>query len=150
MNITAIKTNSMDTINKIWFSGKRIYLETESNQEYSRPLEAFPILKEANEKQRENYVIGSDKTDIRWEELDEDIHITSFFKTAEPNYNNTVAKALKQFPQINVSALAKEIGINKSLLAKYIYGIKNPSASRKEEIEKALHTLGERLIAVEL
>ena len=140
----------MNTIKKIWFSGNRIYLETENNEKYSRPLEAFPILKDANEKQRENYSIGNDKTDIRWEELDEDIHINSFFETIEPDHNNTVAKALKQFPQINISALAKEIGINKSLLAKYIYGIKKPSAARKKEIEKALHELGKRLLAVEL
>ena len=150
MNITANKMHSMETIKKIWFSGKRIYLETDSNKEYSRPLEAFPILKEANKGQRENFIIGSDKIDIRWEELDEDIHINSFFENVEPDYNNTVATALKQFPQINISALAKEIGINKSLLAKYIYGIKKPSTERKKKIEKALHALGDRLLAVEL
>ena len=140
----------MRTIKRIWFKENRIYLETESNERFSRDLEAFPVLKDANEEEQENYTIGGDKTDIRWEDLDEDIHINSFLETIEPDHNNTVAIALKQFPTINVSALAKEIGINKSLLAKYIYGIKNPSPSRKKEIKKALHELGERLLAVEL
>jgi len=140
----------METIKKIWFEKNRIYLETNANGTYSRPLEAFPVLKEANEKQRNSYKIGKDKTDIRWKELDEDIHINSFFETAEPYTDNPIANTLKQFPQINISALAKQIGINKSLLAKYIYGIKKPSPTRKKEIEDALHELGEKLLAVEL
>lgn len=123
---------------------------TNNGETYSRPLEAFPVLKEATEKQRMAFKVGKDKTDIRWDELDEDIHINSFFDKTEPDGNNVVAQTLKQFPQINISALAKQIGINKSLLAKYIYGIKKPSEKRKKEIENALHTLGEKLMAVEL
>lgn len=150
MNITVIKLNSMNTIKKIWFKGTRIYMETNKGETYSRPLEAFPILKEATLQQRNDYTIGKDKTDIRWETLDEDIHINSFFDATEPDYDNKIATTLKQFPQINISALANQIGINKSLLAKYIYGIKKPSPARKKEIENALHTLGEKLLAVEL
>lgn len=125
-------------------------METENDETYSRALEAFPVLKDATPQQRNAFKIGKDKTDIRWKELDEDIHINSFFDTIEPDYNNTVAMSLKQFPQINISALANQIGINKSLLAKYIYGIKKPSAARKKEIELALHSLGKKLLEVEL
>ncbi|MGN6802980.1 MAG: DUF2442 domain-containing protein [Ginsengibacter sp.] len=140
----------METIKKIWFEKRRIYMLTNNGETYSRPLEAFPVLREATEKQRMAFKVGKDKTDVRWDELDEDIHINSFFDKTEPDGNNVVAQTLKQFPQINISALAKQIGINKSLLAKYIYGIKKPSEKRKKEIENALHTLGEKLMAVEL
>ena len=140
----------MNKIKKLWFEKNRIYIETTKSDTYSRPLEAFPILKGATEKERLRYKIGKDKTDIRWEELDEDIHIDSFFDVKEPDENNSVGQALKQFPQINISALANQIGINKSLLAKYIYGIKKPSGARKKEIENALHVLGNNLMAVEL
>jgi hypothetical protein len=140
----------MNTIKKIWFKANRIFMETEKGETHSRALEAFPILKDANMQQRNAFKIGKDKMDVRWKELDEDIHINSFFDTTEPDYNNTVAISLKQFPQINISALANQIGINKSLLAKYIYGIKNPSAGRKKEIENALHSLGKKLLEVEL
>ena len=140
----------MNTIKKIWFKGNRIFMETEKGETFSRALEAFPILKDATEQQRNAYKIGKDKMDIRWKELDEDIHINSFFDITEPDYNNTVAMSLKQFPQINISALANQIGINKSLLAKYIYGIKKPSETRKKEIEMALHSLGKKLLEVEL
>ena len=125
-------------------------MEMRKGETYSRAPEAFPILKDATPQQRDSYKIGKDKTDVRWKDLDEDIHINSFFDTTEPDYNNTVAISLKQFPQINISALANQIGINKSLLAKYIYGIKKPSADRKKEIEKALHSLGKKLLEVEL
>ncbi|MGN6603564.1 MAG: DUF2442 domain-containing protein [Ginsengibacter sp.] len=140
----------METIKKIWFEKRRIYMLTNNGETYSRPLEAFPVLKEATEKQRMAFKVGKDKTDVRWDELDEDIHINSFVDKTEPDGNNVVAQTLKQFPQINISALAKQIDINKSLLAKYIYGIKKPSEKRKKEIENALHTLGEKLMAVEL
>jgi hypothetical protein len=140
----------MNKVKKIWFKGNRIFMETEKGETFSRALEAFPILKDATEQQRNTYKIGKDKTDIRWKELDEDIHIKSFFDTTEPDYNNTVAISLKQFPQINISALAKQIGINKSLLAKYNYGIRKPSETRKKEIEMELHSLSKKLLEVEL
>ena len=43
---------------------------------------------------------------------------------------------------------AKYIGINKSLLAKYIYGIKKPSTKRMQEIKQAFHLMGQELIAI--
>ncbi len=121
-------------------------MQTMNIEIFSRPLEAFPILKDASVQQRNAFKIGKDKIDIRWKELDEDIHINSFFDSTEPDYKNTVAESLKQFPQLNISALAIQIGINKSLLAKYIYGIKKPSASRKKEIENTLHILGKKFM----
>ena len=86
--------------------------------------------------------------DIRWEILDEDVHISSFYETAEPNPENEVGNIFRQFPQLNVSEMAKYIGINKSLLAKYIYGIKKPSPERLEQIRYAIHSFGEKLVAV--
>ncbi len=138
----------METIKKIWFADERIYIQTSNEKVYSRPLEAFPRLKDANENDRNQFQIGRFGDDIRWENIDEDIHISSFFETKEPNYANEIARIFSLFPQLNVSEVARSIGINKSLLAKYIYGIKNPSAKRIQEIKKALHQLGKELIAV--
>ena len=53
-----------------------------------------------------------------------------------------------RFPQLNVSEVARSIGINKSLLSKYIYGIKKPSEKRKQEIVSSLHKRGRELIAM--
>jgi hypothetical protein len=140
--------NKMETIEKIWFSGNRIFLKTEQGNTYNRPLEAFPLLKNATKPERENFKIGKFKDDIRWENLDEDIHINSFFLDIEPK-PNPIGEIFLLYPQINVSSFAKQIGINKSLMAKYIYGIKTPSERRKKEIQDGLHELAEKLSCVE-
>ncbi|MEA5127240.1 MAG: DUF2442 domain-containing protein [Proteiniphilum sp.] len=138
----------METIKNIWFADERIYMETSSGDTYSRPLEAFPRLKDGTDKQRSDFRIGKFLDDVRWEELDEDIHINSFFDTAEPDTDNEIAFIFNRFPQLNVSEVARSMGINKSLLAKYIYGIKKPSAERTRQIKATLHRLGRELTAV--
>lgn len=138
----------MKTIEKIWFLENRIFMQTEQGEVFSRPLEAFPILKNATKSERENFKIGKFKDDIRWESLDEDIYIDSFFSDEEPK-QNPIGDFFSGHPQINVSSFAKQIGINKSLMAKYIYGIKTPSKKRKKEIQDGLHELAKNLSCVE-
>jgi hypothetical protein len=138
----------MAKIEKVWFDTNRIYLLTDGGETLSRPLEAFPVLKDASEQERLDFKIGRFGDDIRWELLDEDVHISNFYDTAEPNSDNEVAIIFSKFPQINVSEMAKCIGINKSLLAKYIYGVKKPSAERMQKIKDAFHVMGQELIAV--
>lgn len=138
----------METIKNVWFEDERIYMLSSEDKVYSRPLEAFPILKEATKAEREAYTIEMRGTALRWKKLDEDIHISSFYNTNEPEYSNEIAKIFKRFPQLNVSEVARYVGINKSLLAKYIYGIKKPSDERIMQIKEALHAIGSQLIAV--
>lgn len=138
----------MPTIEKLWFDSERIWIQTDDLQKISRPLEAFPTLKEASNEERMSFKINKLKDSIRWEEIDEDIHISSFFEEEEPDYENEIAIIFKKFPQLNISEVANSIGIHKSLLAKYIYGIKKPSEQRKQEIKNALHDLGKELLAV--
>jgi len=139
---------TMERIINVWFDEGRIFIETSDSKTLSRPLEAFPRLMEATPHQREEVKIGKFGDDLRWEDLDEDIHISSFYETVEPNYNNEVARLFSLFPQLNVSEVARSMGINKSLLAKYIYGITKPSPQRVEQIRKVLNKLGQSLISV--
>lgn len=111
----------------------------------SRPLEAFPTLKDATAEQRNAFEIGFLGDDIRWPELDEDIHIDSFRRNGEPEPDNPIGELFRRFPQLNVSEMAKMMGIHKSLLARYIYGIKKPSDKRREEIFEAVRALGKKL-----
>ena len=138
----------MEKIEKVWFDANRVYVKTDKGEELSRPLEAFPVLKDASAEERMNFRIGRFGDDIRWESLDEDVHISSFYETAEPDPENEVGKIFRRFPQLNVSEMARYIGINKSLLAKYIYGIKRPSVERMRQIRHAMHVMGEELVAV--
>ena len=137
----------MAKIEKVWFDANRVFIMTDKGEQLSRPLEAFPVLKDASEGERKDFRIGKFGDDIRWEKLDEDIHISSFYETAEPNPENEVGRIFRRFPQLNVSEMARYIGINKSLLAKYIYGIKRPSEERMRQIKQAMHTMGEELVA---
>ena len=107
----------MEKIIQVWFEDGRIFIKTDKENTYSRPLEAFPLLLEATPEQRAQYEIGLEGDDLRWDEIDEDIHISSFFEKAEPNTDNVIAKVFERFPQLNVSEVARTIGINKSLLS---------------------------------
>lgn len=138
----------METIKNIWFEDERIYMLSSEDKVYSRPLEAFPVLKEASVEEREKFTIEMRGMALRWKALDEDIHISSFYNQEEPNNINEVATIFMRFPQLNVSEVARSMGINKSLLSKYIYGIKKPSDERLKQIKKTLHTLGNELMAV--
>lgn len=138
----------METIKSVWFESERIYMLSSEDKVYSRPLEAFPLLEDATDAQRAAYKVVLRGEALRWEALDEDIHISSFYEEKEPEYNNEVARIFKRFPQLNVSEVARNLGINKSLLSKYIYGIKRPSDERIAQIKAALHALGQELVAV--
>ena len=138
----------MESIVKLWFAEGRIYILTDQGNTYSRPLEAFPLLLEAAPEQRSKYEIGMEGDDIRWDDIDEDIHISSFFVTAEPDTDNPIAQVFRQFPQLNVSEIARSIGINKSLRSRYIYGIKKPSDQRKEQILSCIRQLGREMSAI--
>ena len=135
----------MEAIAKVWFDQDRIWILTDQGVTLSRPLEAFPLLKEASDEQRVRFTIGIDGDDLRWDELDEDIHISSFHETAEPEPDNVIGNVFRRFPQLNVSEVARSIGINKSLLSRYIYGIKRPSEARTKQILEAIRALGREM-----
>ena len=141
-----ILVNMNERIQEVWFKDERIFMRSSLGNEYSRPLESFPRLKDANSEERNSFTIRLQGEALRWEGIDEDIHISSFFDKDEPKYDNAVGNLFKKFPQLNVSEIAKSIGINKSLLSQYIYGIKTPSEKRMNEIKAALNNLGKELI----
>ena len=143
-----LMSNNMERIIQVWFEDGRIFIKTDKENTYSRPLEAFPLLLEATPEQRAQYEIGLEGDDLRWDEIDEAIHISSFFEKAEPNTDNVIAKVFERFPQLNVSEVARTIGINKSLLSRYIYGIKKPSEKRTEQILQAIRQLGRDMASI--
>lgn len=138
----------MERIVQVWFDEGRLFIKTDHDRTYSRPLEAFPLLMEASPNQRARYEIGAEGDDLRWDDIDEDIHISSFYDTTEPDRNNVVAAIFERFPQLNVSEVARTIGINKSLLSRYIYGIKKPSERRLEQILEAIRQLGREMSSI--
>ena len=138
----------MEKITKVWFDGGRICIATDDGKTYGRPLEYFPILKEATDEQRGAWKINRFGDAIRGEEIDEDIHLSSFYDTEEPDAANVIGDVFRRFPQLNVSEVARTIGIHKSLLSKYIYGSKKPSERRTAEILDTLRQIGRDLAQI--
>ena len=114
----------------------------------SRPLEAYPELEEATTEQRNDYIIVDEGRAIRWESIDLYMHISSFYEKSEPDDNNEVAAMFKRCPWLNVSEVARAININKSLLARYIYGISKPSEQRVAQIKEAFQRFAKKLQTV--
>jgi len=135
----------MEQIKNLWFDADRIYMRSSEGRVLSRPLKAYPELEEASVEQRNDFTIDEDGMAVRWESLDADMHISSFYETSEPNQENEVGQMFKRFPWLNVSEVARYLGINKSLLARYIYGISKPSEQRIQQIRDAFHALGKEL-----
>jgi hypothetical protein len=49
---------------------------------------------------------------------------------------------------INAKALSERIGMNQSLLAQYIKGIKKPSSKQSQRILKGIHEVGRELASI--
>ena len=136
----------MEKIKHIWFDKNRIFMQTLSGKTYSRPLEAYPELMEASTEQRNDYTICDVGEAIRWDAIDADMHISSFLETTEPK-DNEIGALFARYPWLNVSEVARRLNINKSLLARYIYGISKPGKERVQQIKDALHEFGKELLS---
>ena len=128
-------------INKVWFEDGRIYVLTEDAIVKSQPLEAFPTLKDASDSQRLDFYIWDNRQSIRWDSIDEDIHISNFDQPEHVNYNNDVNKLLSSFPWLNLAEFANLIGISKSRLDRYRYGIVSPGNQTMAKIKSGLQKI---------
>ncbi|HEY6913640.1 MAG TPA: DUF2442 domain-containing protein [Paludibacter sp.] len=135
-------------IKRVWVDDVSIYIETRQGQIRSLAIADFRLLRNATPEQLQNFEVG--KFGIHWENLDEDLSFDGFFKENPEEVAPEIASIFNSFPEINLSAIAKRVGINQSLMAKYKCGILKPSPKRLKEIESALHELGSELLAVHL
>ena len=69
-------------IKKICFSNGFIITTTTDGSIFYRRLSAFPRLIRASSSDLLNYKIGKHGDDVRWEALDEDIHISSLINSS--------------------------------------------------------------------
>lgn len=132
------------TLTKIWFECDRIYGETADGRVLWQSLLYYPRLRFANEAQRKAYSLNA--FGIHWDQLDEDISFESFFyPKPEPT---GIARIFLLHPEINVSAFARRIGMQQSLLSAYIRGLKNPSDVQTQHILEELRKLGKELACI--
>lgn len=61
-----------------------------------------------------------------------------------------IGTLFERFPELNIASIARELGINRTLMQHYVSGRKKPSFERMQDIEGYLHRLGEALMAVRI
>ena len=130
-------------VTKIWITDTAIWIKTDDGKEACELLSDYPRLRNASQEQRLEYV--ADDFGIHWEALDEDLSFEGFFSKPEPT---TLYKLFMAHPELNVSALARRMGISQSLMAQYISGKKKPSESRLSMIYETIREVGKELMAV--
>lgn len=135
-------------VRKLWFTTDRIYIETADGTTLWQLLCYYPRLMYASAEERADCELWEDG--IRWDAIDEDISYESFSYEENRQEPTALQKAFLLNPELNVSAVARKMGIRQSLLASYIKGTKRPSAERLAMIEESLHDIGRSLSAVRL
>lgn len=130
----------------VWFEGERIYIKTDDRRTLWQSVLYYQRLRNATEEQRGNYELGA--FGIHWEDIDEDVSYESFeYDDPEPT---GISRLFLTHPEINASAVARRMGIQQSLLAQYIRGLKKPSKEREQAILSTIHEIGQELCALSI
>lgn len=137
-------------IKMVWFEDGHIKIQTDKDEVLSQPLEVFPALLYATSTQRERYYLWDNNRSIRWEELDEDIHISHFYERETVNYDNEVNKLLSLFPWLDMKAFADFIGMHWTKLARFRYGVWTPSTETIAKIKDGIIAIGKEMSAAML
>lgn len=133
----------MEKVEKIWLNDDAVWIRTADGKEACEKFIDYPRLRYATAKQRANY--EADEIGLHWEEIDEDLSFEGFFEKKE---TTMLYKLFMAHPELNVSAIARRIGISQSLMAQYISGKKKPSDARITLILDTIREIGQELIAV--
>ncbi len=72
------------------------------------------------------------------------------YRLSEIKFEYDLKSFFDFYKVINAKALAERIGMNQSLLAQYINGIKKPSAAQTERILKGVQQIGRELSEVRI
>ena len=133
----------MEKIEKIWLTDDAVWIRTIDGKEACEKFNDYPRLRYATKEQRENY--ESDDYGIHWNDIDEDLSFEDFFEKRE---TTLLYKVFMAHPELNVSAIARRLGISQSLMAQYISGKKKASDVRVAMILDTVREIGQELIAV--
>ncbi len=113
-----------------------------TNTGYSAYAEKYPV-----------YTVGNSLEELKTNIIEAlNLHFEKQGKTITEN-ELKITLDLPQFFEfykvINAKALSERIGINQSLLAQYIKGIKKPSPTQTNRILKGVQQVGKELAAIQ-
>ena len=80
---------------------------------------------------------------LRWDEIDEDLSYDSIFEPQAHLLHGTT-----KFKSLNMSEVARRLGIQQSLMAAYMNGSKKPSAEREKLIREEIRKIGQELLEI--
>ena len=96
-------------------------------------------LRKANAAQRSAFKLSFGG--LRWEEIDEDLSYDSIFEPQEHPLRGSA-----KFKPLNMSEVARRLGIQQSLMAAYMNGSKKPSAERERLIREEIRKISRELL----
>lgn len=137
---------TQEQIKKIWLTDNAIFIETISGEVAHEKFADYQNLKNATHEQRQKFTTSA--VGIHWQELDEDLSFSGFF--TPKNKPTEIGQILRGLYGLNISALARRLGISQPLMASYLSGAKTPSPQRKQQIQNELHKFADELKAVRL
>lgn len=133
----------MIDIERIWLTDDAVWIRTKDGREARELFRDFPRLADADKDVLSSFV--TDEYGISWPDLDEDLSYEGFFDARDVN---DLYEFFKSHPELNVSAIARRMGISQSLFAQYISGMKKPSAERFDAILSTIREIGRELMDV--
>ena len=71
--MTTLTINKSIIASDVWFLDQMMYLRLDDGREIAVPIEWFPSLRDASEKERNNWRFIGGGEGIHWEDIDEDI-----------------------------------------------------------------------------
>lgn len=145
MNILINNAMEIDVV-KVWVDAENVNIQTTNGEIKSEKIADYYRLRNATPEQLQKFECSS--MGIHWLELDEDLSYEGFFQPKVEEQKSELYTFFKSFPEINVSKLARRMGISQSVMASYICGVKKPSAERLKEIENAVRNLGQELSSI--
>ena len=130
-------------VEKIWLTDTAVWIRTDDGREACELFKDYPRLRYATTEMRNKY--EADDFGLHWPDIDEDLSFEGFFNKKQVT---ELYQLFMEHPELNVSAIARRIGIKQSLMAQYISGHKTPSKERLSIIYDTLRTVGKELMAV--
>ena len=128
--------------NKLWFENDRIYIRTESGRVLWQSLLYYRRLREATDEQRAHFEM--DDEGIHWLELDEDVSLESFeYENPEPH---GVSRLFLSHPELNPTAIAHRLNIEKGVMRQYVNGTLTPSPEIEQRIYAEFSLLTSELL----
>ncbi len=71
--MTNLTINKSITASDVWFQDQKMYVRLDDGREIAVPIEWFPRLRDATDKQLKNWRFIGGGEGIHWEDIDEDI-----------------------------------------------------------------------------